>query len=106
MPPGARFQISSSEPNSATCPAGTPKKAAEHSALRCRKANSRHQALAELLQDLALPRLGAAVIGQGRAGLAPRDGEAHIAQRIPAELADLLDERVFRGGGLDPSTHT
>jgi hypothetical protein len=33
-------QISISVPNSTTCLAGTPKNAAERSALRCRKANS------------------------------------------------------------------
>jgi len=37
---GRRPLISSSVPNSTTCPAGTPKKAAERSALRCKKANS------------------------------------------------------------------
>jgi hypothetical protein len=40
----AENQISISVPNSATCRVGTPKKAAERSALRCRNANavSRH----------------------------------------------------------------
>ncbi len=65
----------------------------------------RHQALvqslAELLQDVALPRLGAAVVGQHRARLSPGEGEVDVAHRIEAVAADLLAQGLFgRGGGL------